>query len=64
MREAFEDAGFNKIYGMINLFLKESEFALQSAKEKLDSTLYYMQNQNECLALSFQDFMAELTPEK
>lgn len=34
--------------------------ALQSAKEKLENTLAYMQD-NECTVIALQDFIAEVT---
>jgi hypothetical protein len=73
IRESFTNAGFSKI--TLNLLettqssQNVTQFApqivgfpcaLQSAKEKIDTSLVFMQ-QTECVILSFQDFLVELT---
>jgi hypothetical protein len=73
IRESFTNAGFSKI--TINLLdinqlsQNVTQFApqivgfpcaLQSVREKLDSSLGYMQQTN-CVCLSFQDFLVEIT---
>ena len=73
IRESFTNAGFSKI--TLNLLdttqstQNLTQFApqivgfpcaLQSAKEKLDTSVAFMQ-QTECVLLSFQDFLVELT---
>lgn len=73
IRESFTNAGFSKI--TLNLLettqssQNVTQFApqivgfpcaLQSVKEKIDTSLAFMQ-QTECVILSFQDFLVELT---
>ncbi|CAF0756487.1 unnamed protein product [Brachionus calyciflorus] len=69
VREAFCDAGFSKITMNGIEAQNNTQFApqivgypcaIQSAKEKLENTLYSMQN-IDCIVVSFQDFITELT---
>lgn len=69
VREGFSNAGFSKIILSALDVPNSSQFApqivgfpcaLQSAKEKLDNTLFQTQNQSDCVCLAFQDFLAEL----
>lgn len=76
IRESFTNAGFSKITLNLLDTATNAHFsqnntqfapqivgfpcALQAAKEKLDSSLAFMQ-QTECVLLSFQDFLVELT---
>ncbi|RNA18541.1 PRRC1 [Brachionus plicatilis] len=69
LREAFCDAGFSKLTMSGFDAANNTHFApqivgypcaIQSAKEKLENTLYQMQN-SECIVVSFQDFIAEFT---
>lgn len=70
IRESFSNAGFSKITLNAVDAQNSSAYApqvvgfpcaLQSAKEKLENALYSMQQTNDCVVLSFQDFLAELS---
>ncbi len=69
IRESFNYAGFSKITLSAIDAQNSSQFApqiigyacaIQSAKEKLDNTLMQV-NQPDCVVISFQDFLAELS---
>lgn len=70
IRESFGNAGFSKLTLTAHNAQNSSAYApqivgfpcaLQSAKEKLENTLYQMQQTPDCVVISFQDFLAELT---
>jgi hypothetical protein len=75
LRESFSNAGFSKITINATDIQNSTLFApqivgfpcaLQSAKEKLENTLFALQQQqqqqtSDCVVISFQDFLAELS---
>ena len=72
IREAFHNAGFSKITVQAMDSQNSSQFApqivgfpcaLQSAKEKLENTLYYIQ-QTDCIVVSLQDFLTEIVSDR
>jgi len=73
IRDAFSYAGFSKITMSALDARNSSAFApqivgypcaIQSAKEKLENAFMQMQQHNDCVVISFQDFIAELSTDK